>query len=154
MLTGNTSTYLVHVAPTAANLAALAGMNLKSDTPLTMDLTPQQYHSLPDRGDIRRRLVVIQEKLGVEHTYTSGSLEHALESLRQCYNEENPPVRFNAVQPPENLSLEDTLRALHVVAYCSDDEDRLAPWNSNTSVSETMAEEQLEPTAVFTDPAP
>ena len=144
--------YLVLVQPTRDNLAALANMDLQSGTPLTVDLTSEQFQMLPHRRDMRRNLVVVHEKLGVEHTYTSGDVQYDLNKLLECYNDEDPPQKFGATVDPDNLSLDDTLKLLNVIASCSDEEDRIQPWNAGTSVSEALTDHELDPATIFATP--
>ena len=92
--------------------------------------------------------------MGANHVYTSGSIHENLERLLECYNDENPPLKFAHAVDTEQLDLPTTCRLLSVVAACSDEEDRIRPWEASTSVTEALADHELNPEDVFTNRTP
>lgn len=145
--------YHVNVSATRANLVTLSEMELDSNTPLTLNLTCEQYEALPSGGDMRRALVVVCEKLGVEHAYTSENMDPDLQTLLECYNDENEGARkYENTVKADDLNLEDTLKALNVIAACCDEENRIRPWEASTSVTEALADVELEPDVIFKNP--
>ena len=149
------STYHLMVKPTAENLTALASMDLLPAQPhIVVRLAPEQYELLPHRQDVRRQLTIDCEKMGANHVYTSDSIRGDLERLLECYNDENHPRKFSHAVDTDLLDLPTTYRLLSVVAACSDEEDRIRPWEASTSVTEALADHELNPEDVFTDRAP
>ena len=144
----------LRIPSNSENLRALADMDLgKSQPQIVLTLTPEQYEQLPDRPDVRRALVNYCEKLGVEHTYTSDSLEEQLPYLLAAYNDDKPPVRFESTVDPDSLTLQQTVNLLNVVSACSDEEDRIRPWEAGTSVAEALQDHEMSPEEVFRQPA-
>ena len=144
--------YPVHVQPTRDNLAKLAELDLKPTLPISIELTPEQFEMLPDHCDMRRCLAVVYEKMGVEHTYNSDDMTYDLEKLLHSYNDETPPQKFQDTVDPKDLSLDENLKLLRVIAACCDEEDRVRPWDAGTSVTEAMADDELEPATIFRNP--
>lgn len=143
--------YPVMIDGTPEQLRHLAECGAVPHGEIIMEMTEEQYRAMPGaQEDIRAAMAVRMDAGdGLEYTQNWAEARYRLENLLEHYRSENPGTPFTALRDPAEAGTADVLRLIRATGSCLNGEGKFRPGETGQTVTQIMADEGLDPGAMF-----